>query len=276
MSDIYVSINTTLQSGIYSYFRMNNYNTPRKPNRRYSGPPQKKRRYSQPKMYRTVAQRSAISEKKYGEIKSIDIVSQDDPTLSDIDYFLFVSQGKVTPLNLIQQGAAGNERIGRKVSLKSVQIRGFFLANPAEGITVSPELNYMRMLVVYDKQTNGTLPNINAILQNQFYDGSYSLTETAGLNINSRDRFEILLDKMFVLPSDTAGFIPSATVDLLHVEEYRKLKGKETCYNTSTGSIGDIATGGLFLVCIGNIDGTVVEEAPSWVMNAAIRLRYYE
>jgi len=56
----------------------------------------------------------------------------------------------VQPINMIDQGVGNNSRIGREVQMKSLKIN----YETASGTSTIP----VRMLCVYDKQTNGIYP----------------------------------------------------------------------------------------------------------------------
>lgn len=120
--------------------------------------------------------------------------------------------------------------------------------------------DYVRILVIYDRQTNGALPAIADILQTTSQTGANTNSVFSDINLNNRDRFMILRDMRVVLPSLTVtagvvtnpGFVDPVT-GTFFVKEYIKLKGLITQYraDSSAAVIGDIASGGLFLVTFG-------------------------
>lgn len=88
-------------------------------------------------------------------------------------------------INGIAQGADFNQRIGRKSQMKSILFNGNFFptastANAYQGI-------YMRTVIVYDTQPNsGTFPTGTDIFA--------SNDPNSPLNLNNRDRFQVLID----------------------------------------------------------------------------------
>lgn len=148
--------------------------------------------------------------------------------------------GVVVPVNLIAAGTDYDARIGRKVILKSFQIRAIF------GLENASVPSGVRYLLVYDKQTNGALPAITDILNT----ASAQNPVTAMLNLNNRDRFVILWDKIFQLNTSFSIF--------QHFKKYKKLR-HETVYSGTTATIGSIITGGLYVVTIGSVPAGITD-----------------
>lgn len=158
--------------------------------------------------------------------------------------------GIVTPICLPQLGSDFTNRIGRKITLRSVQVKGQIALDLAiaPGVGNSPA-QLVRFMIINDMQPNGTLATIADIL--------LAANPAAPLNLNFRDRFRIITDRIFnlgpLLLDDTATQSyaavanPSATINV-----YRRLNDN-VVFNTSTGAIADITTGALLLVMIGNV-----------------------
>lgn len=131
-----------------------------------------------------------------------------------------------TLLNALQQGATAVTREGRKVDLKSLYVR-YSVALSATSTGGSP----VRILIVYDKQTNGATPAItDVLLANDFHSPN---------NLNNADRFITLVDEITDVVSVNNNFSVSGAI-------YRKL-GLETVFkDTSVGDVTDIISGGIF------------------------------
>jgi len=207
-----------------------------------------------------------------GEIKSVDVTENTGG--NSFGAFTVNSTAEFTALNLLTAGSSAWNRVGRKVSLKSVHLRGFAVATVNASVVYN---QYVRIMIVYDKQSNGALPAIADVLRDQNNSAAdTNLTGiTSGINLNNRDRFEIIADCEYVWPGQTNTVttgIVTATSDPMHVEIYRKLKGRETHYkaDSAPGVIGDIASGCLFLLTFGN----VTAGAEAWYLNASIRVRF--
>lgn len=153
-------------------------------------------------------------------------------------------------INGLVPGSAATERIGRKVTFRSLYIRGRLSFGAA--VTNSCQV---RMLVVLDKQANATLPATTDILLSDDY--------LAPNNISNKDRFVVLLDK--VTPS-----VDAAQTRNMSVKYYKKFR-HDTMFNTGiAGTIGDITTGAIY--CIAAQSGGAGTAAP--VFTCQCRLRY--
>lgn len=168
--------------------------------------------------------RGSISETK---------VADTDPAAYACD-----TTGSVTLLNGIATGTDYTDRVGRKVVIKSIYLRGFVLP-----VDTSTSNNLSRLILVYDKQPNGAAPAVTDILK--------SSTAQSQLNINNRDRFMILMDKQYAMGAydATTGYIGSPSVQ--QVKKYKKCN-LETIYGGTLSTIASINTGALYLVTIGS------------------------
>lgn len=166
------------------------------------------------------------------ELKFIDTVPSADPVIAS-DTF---SAGTV--LNTCIAGPLATNRIGRKIKMENLFIRwGNTLA--ATSVGGSP----LRILIVYDRQTNIALPAITSIL---LTDSFYS-----PMNLSNRDRYLILMDKITAPIAVNGQFSVSG-------KKFINLRGLEAMYNTTEGgSVADITTGGIYLFVAQNSGITV-------------------
>lgn len=157
-----------------------------------------------------------------------------------------------TQLQLLNGCVAGSQnyqRIGRKINLKSLQIHGKINVadnNVAAGVTV-------RLLIVFDKQSNGAAPTYSDIIKSQSITPATSSTVFDMVNLDNRDRFEIIRDLYYTLGGidTTATQTWAASPLLTNVNLYIKLGNRETVYNAGTaGSVGDIQSGALYFFLI--------------------------
>lgn len=199
----------------------------------------------------------------YGsETKSVDIANST---------YAVTTTGLVTPLNLIQVGSTFCNRIGRRIEMVSLYMTGQLRLTGSSTATH----DYVRVLIVYDRQTNGATPAIATILAN--YDQTTAQTTNAGsgLNPDQKERFVILADERRLIPPVTATGVYSPTEgdqDIFCIKRFVKLRGVQTHYqgDSSPAVVGDISTGGLFLVTIGLFANT----AQPANLNVNFRLRY--
>jgi len=209
-----------------------------------------------------------------GEVKSLDTVSPAaNATASAV--WPINTTAQISILNAVTIGSSMWNRVGRKVSMKSVYVQGFITAS-GNNATVSDQ--FARIMIVYDKQPNGALPSISDVLQDQTNGAGdqHQTTPFSGLNLNNRDRFEVIADERLYLPGYTAttgvaGNV-TATADKEHVEIFRKLKGREIHFkaDSSPGVIGDISTGSLVMITYGN----QASGSEAWALFANVRVRY--
>jgi len=203
----------------------------------------------------------------HGELKSLDQPSAN---------FALNSTAVFTCLNLVRAGSSFCNRIGRKINMMSVRMRGWI--NPIRTITLS---DVARILIIYDRQANGANPTLQSLLQTTDQAAGNTTTILSGINLNNRDRFVILRDEMIVLPSQTvtAGAIttPGWVDPVSHTFEhdwYVKMGGLSTQFGADSAPavIGDITTGALFMVTAGlNAAG-----AEGYQLTAEVRLRYLD
>lgn len=180
----------------------------------------------------------------------------------------------ITPLNLIRAGSSFNNRLGRKLEMINVRVVGQVLP-----IRTAVNNDYCRIMIIYDRQTNGALPAIADILQTTDQALANTTTSSSGANMNNRDRFLIIRDTRLQLPTltDTAGVItnnglidPVSTT--FNIDLFAKLPGLVTQYKADSAPavIGDIASGGLYLVTF----GAATAGTEGWAANLEVRLRY--
>lgn len=136
----------------------------------------------------------------------------------------------MTCLNEITQGAGVYQRVGNKILMRNVRIKGFFAVAAATDIVI------VRMSVVYDRQPNGAYPTIGDIYANATTGAT---TQTVGLNISNVRRFTPLRDQQIEIDAGRGLMVP--------FDWYIPCR-LQTEFKASTPSITDITTGSLLLV----------------------------
>lgn len=94
--------------------------------------------------------------------------------------------GSITLLNGISEGTGPSERIGRKVCMKSITLKGWLAPVDAR----VPLSGMHRIMVVHDNAPNGSTPALTAILA--------QARPEAPMNMSNTKRFRIVLDNAFV------------------------------------------------------------------------------
>lgn len=176
-------------------------------------------------------------------------------------------------LNGIQTGAAFYNRVGSRVEMKNLHLRGY-IQSAATSVTTN-----LRMLVVYDRQPTGALPVVSDILQSRDQTGATATNGDSEINLDNRDRFIILRDKQYYAPpcTNTAGVLtngPSfpSTDQEWDINEFIKLKGLGVHFKSSSSptTVADIATGAVYVMFVSTTSDSC------WNVNLLWRTRFYD
>lgn len=168
----------------------------------------------------------------------------------------FDTTGTTTFCTPVPQGDTVSSRIGKKISLKAIQIKGKIVA-AALSVTKAS------LLLVYDRNPNAATPAITDVLA--------SASSLALSNRQWSERFKIIRRWNYAITgsagsaSASAGF-PNGGV-LVDVDEYVRLGGREVEWTTAdtTGSGSAVVKGALYLFAIGDAaNGTAT---PTGVFN---------
>lgn len=141
-------------------------------------------------------------------------------------------------LNGCVQGVGGNQRVGRRIMIKSHMMR--YAVSTVSG-------GSFRFLVIYDKQPNGTLPAITDVLSSTDFH--------AAMNLANADRFVTIFDQHINVQDFNLNTV------------YRKMN-LETMFSGAFGNIADIASGSVFIMTATN---ATVATPPSLVFTTRIR-----
>lgn len=158
--------------------------------------------------------------------------------------------GSFTLLCVPQLGTDMMARIGRKIVMKSVYIRGRINTDGADNLNLTQvSCQHVRMVIFVDFQPNGNAPATTDLLT--------TASPAAHLNINNRDRFKVLVDKEWVLDpwvyttTATQAIITGANQVKL-IRKYKKLNQEVIFNGVNGGTISDIVTGALYVFFIGD------------------------
>lgn len=192
--------------------------------------------------------------------------------LTTIAGVAIAATGTLDLINGLTAGTGFQNRIGRQVSLKSVYMR-YKLALNVPDITAGslvdrtspPQL--CRMILFVDSQPNGAAPATTDLL--------VAATTTSQLNLNNRDRFTILVDKVYnfgAQMADAASGLQLTTPPWIqHFEVYKKIGIKTTFNAGNAGTVADINTNSLYQLFICD-NGAVAANAV--VYTGTTRLRF--
>jgi len=176
-----------------------------------------------------------------GEFKSVDTTIN-----SAID-----NGGYVQLLNGLARGDDINQRSGREVMMKSVQISWLSFATAATGVD-----QVHRVVLVYDRQANAAALTWNDVF------GSTSIHYPR--NLENRKRFKILMDMSYVI--NAAGEPGTGRME----KYYRKLAHPVTFNSGNAGTIADITTGSLYLMWTSSVGAG----ATAGTIQGRVRVRY--
>jgi len=198
-----------------------------------------------------------------GETKSVDLIPND---------YACTNVGTVTALNLVRTGSTFTNRIGRKIAMQSLYITGRFTP---QDVTMASTASFVRVVVVYDSQTNGALPAWADVIKSYDQSTSSSSTVFDHFNLDNRDRFKVVIDERLAVPATSAtgvgNNVPSPNACELKFHRYVSLKNLETQFkaDSSPAVIGDISSGSLIMLTFSDGDPDT-----SWNLEAGIRLRF--
>lgn len=176
----------------------------------------------------------------------------------------------------IQNGAAESQRIGNKVALKSLRLK---LALVANSNIPAGQGNY-RVMVIYDRNPNGTYQAASTILQQALQSGTLAAgLYTDDIAIDFLERYIVLMNEFHTfgpLAAVAAQDVPPGPTDpgTYFIERYIKLNGLECVYGTNSnpGLIGNSQVGSLQILTFGNQDpGTT-----PWNLVGSARLRFHD
>lgn len=150
--------------------------------------------------------------------------------------FEYSTTGTIRLIATIANGSSVNQRFGKKIAYKGVQIRGFI----DSGSTT--QNCYCATMLVYDRKPTNALPAITDIL--------VAVNSGSFLNDVNSDRFQIVrrLNHMLI------GVDGNNSASAFFIDEYVKLNKRPAEFGSAgTGAIGDITKGALYLVTVGDV-----------------------
>lgn len=143
-------------------------------------------------------------------------------------------------LNTCATGAAPTQRIGKRIHMKSIAIRGTI------AVSTATLLERIALLLIYIRTPNqaATLPAVNTILATQ--------SATALSNRDNASKFKIIRRWDYVLSGNSTT--PATGKENIHIDKFISLKNLTSSWtNASTnGTIGEFEEGALILLSVGN------------------------
>ena len=239
----------------------------------------KKPRQSRRSTYRasrTPRRTTTVVYQSGGELKGVD-------TSLDVSYGVDSTTGDNSDIILVNApvpGTASYNRIGRKIKMESLRIRGFidyrYVNSPSSGDVDS---NAIRITVVYDKQPSEVLPKFDEIFGSTFADAAETSIITDNLRYDNTNRFKVISDETMCLNPQLwngNGGTTDTTFQKYFFDKYIKLKGKITVFSGQSAptTIADISSGGLYVVFRADRDSANASNLS--ITKATARLRFYD
>jgi len=171
------------------------------------------------------------------------------------------TNGTVSLINGVAQGSDFTNRIGRKWTIMSVQVNGIFGPNST---TDNATGSLVKCMIIYDSQPNGALPSITDILT--------EANSAAFMNLNNRDRFKVIATHSCALgPFDNTTTVSLAGGPAVSEVNIYKSVQLPVINDGTTAAIGDIQTGSLLFVTIGNNGAST-----GYTFRGAMRVRFVD
>jgi len=166
-----------------------------------------------------------------------------DPELKFSDFgsnsVLLTNSGSTITLNDPIQGTAVTQRIGQKITVKRVAVRGYVYNTVAQLNTANflGGSDVVRVAIVYDKQSNGTSASYNDVYN---IGAGSSQTPISERSRDTLDRYVILAERTLVL---------CATANTMVTFDFEIPVDLETRYNSgNSGTVTDINMGAISLL----------------------------
>jgi len=164
------------------------------------------------------------------------------------------TNGDCFVVDLVQQGAGSWNRVGRKIELQSLRLRGVLTwVYDAAAVTNNVVGNTLRMVVVWDKQPSGAaIPTFDTVFGVTGQDGSETTTFLNPVKYDNMDRFSVLRDCVMdfvpLIYNAGAGTV-NATQENRAFDEFIPLKGREVVFlgQSAPMTIADVSTGAVYV-----------------------------
>lgn len=202
-----------------------------------------------------------------GEVKGVDVGLSGTivPSLMGTSDGIYV-------LNLVQMGAGSWNRVGRKIYNKSVRIKGQIQSTWIQATTTPMNAIYVRLVLVWDAQPGGTMPQKADIFGSTNQSGVEASSIYDHIRYDNMDRFRILREISYIFEltsmASTNGNIIQQAWD---VDMFVQLNNLETVYSGQSQpmTIGDVSSGALYLVLLNDLESSM-----TMVNSTIARFRY--
>lgn len=170
--------------------------------------------------------------------------------------------GSVTPLSAVVQGDDKQNRSGRSILAKSIQMK---LALYQGDDTYDRQL--VRFIVFYDTEQNGVLPAVSAAtdVDNGVLESLHILSP---LNLQASSRYRVLYDRTHAI-GDITGGVGQPSIEMQQF--YKKIKF-HIHYSNTTAADADLDKNNIYILQIADQSGSSAFSTA----NIYTRLRFYD
>jgi len=185
--------------------------------------------------------------------------------------------GVLQGVNLVQQGTGVSQRVGNKISMKSLRLR-LTAVNTTEALDT---MSCARFMVIYDQQPDGNYPAIGTIIQSINESGTITNgTIHTNLSVNQLERYTVLMDETRVMPPQTPNglngtFLTNSTEErVLHIDKFINLNNLEVVFSATSAPmlIANVQRGALYILSLGDLG----QGAEPFFWKGELRLRYHD
>lgn len=143
----------------------------------------------------------------------------------------------------IPQGSGVSQRLGERVTLKSIHVRGNIQL--AEIGTITNSYGIIRLIIVQDTQANGAFPAIGDILQSPAANDVVSFK-----NLENSQRFRTIWDRTFDIDANNGNGTNSGG-RFISFQLNKKVNIPIMFSNSATGVINNIKSNNLVFASVG-------------------------
>jgi len=157
--------------------------------------------------------------------------------------------------NFVQEGDTNITREGAIIRATSLQFIGRFTTDG----TILDTATRIRMIVFWDSQTNGAVPNlsgVNGILDVLTIDGlTFSPRQT-----NTLKRYKVIYDKIYTVnPQLDFVRLPATGTITANVKVHKPFRlrfklSRAITYSGNAGTIADLVSNGIYIFCMSDSD----------------------
>lgn len=162
-------------------------------------------------------------------------------------------------LNGVAQGSDFNNRIGRKITMKSITVR---LVTFCSTLSVSTLIRYF---IVLDTQCNAAAATVTDV-----FSGTSPNMSTYIMNLNNRDRFKVLMDKVQRIDVGANTTATPGIPNRSFIKKYIKLNTPVTFGGTGA-TVGSLITNSLLLFVSSD---SLIADGNKYTVAGNIRVRF--